>query len=417
MDKNAVLSSTGNKKPRFFYGYIVVMAAFFIMIIIPGLGYSFGVFFKPMSAEFGWTRAMTSGAYSLGIFVTGLLFIVTGRLSDRFGPRIVMVACGLLTGLGCFLMSRTTALWQLYLFWGVILAIGRSGAFVPLASTVAKWFATRRGLMTGIVLSGTGVGNIIVPPTANWLISNYGWRTSFIAIGITASVLLVIAAQFLKRDPSETGELPYGEDKAKQENVISEVQGFSFREAIHTRQFFTVCTIYFFFGVGLHTFMVHIVPRITDLGIPAMVAANILATSGGLGIVGRIGIGSLSDRVGRKSSLIISFILLLVALLWLTVATELWTLYLCAAIYGLGAGGVIALSSPITAELFGLRAHGVIMGASAFAATVGGAIGSVLAGRIFDTTGSYFLAFLVSAALAIASLILASLLKPIASKV
>lgn len=412
MDKHAVLPTTGSKKSGFFYGYIVVLVAFFVLVIMLGLLYSFGVFLKPLSAEFGWTRAMTSGAYSMGLLITGLLYMVTGRLNDRFGPRIVITACGFLLGLGYLLMSQISALWQLYLFWGVIVAMGLSGGFVPMTSTVARWFVQRRGVMTGIVAAGVGAGTMIVPPVASWLISSYGWRTAFLVIGIIALVLLMLAAQFLKRDPSKTGQLPYGENEVKPENSISEAKGFSFREAVHTQQFRMVWTIYFFFGVSLGTVMVHIVPHATDLGISVMIAANILAIIGGLNIVGRIGIGSVSDRAGRKSSLIIGFVLFLVALLWLQLARELWMLYLFAIIFGFGMGGVVALQPPVTAELFGLRAHGAILGAVVFGTTTGGAIGSLLAGRIFDITGGYYLAFLVCAVLAIAGLILAWLLKP-----
>ena len=416
MDKHAVLPSTGSKKPGFFYGYIVVLAAFFVLMIMLGLLYSFGVFLKPLSAEFGWTRTMPSGAYSMGLFVTGLLYMVTGRLTDRFGPRIVMTACGFLLGLGYLLMSQISALWQLYLFWGVIVAMGISGGFVPMTSTVARWFVKKRGVMTGIVVAGTGVGIIIVPPVASWLILSYGWRTSFIVLGIIALVLLILAAQFLKRDPSKTGQLPNGENELRQENLVSEARGFSFREAIHTKQFRMVWSIYFLLGACLLAVMVHIVPHATDLGISAMVAAGILAIIGGLSIVGRIGGGSVSDRVGRKSTLIIGFILLLVALLWLQLAREPWMLYLFAILFGLGTGGLVTLQSPVTAELFGLRAHGAILGTVVFGTTTGGAIGSLLAGRIFDITASYYLAFLVCAALTIASLILASLLKPTGKK-
>lgn len=412
MDRHAVSPSTGSKKQGFFYGYIVVIAAFFVMVIMSGLLYSFGVFFKPVSAEFGWTRAVTSGAYSMGLFVTGLFFMVTGRLNDRFGPRIVTTACGFFLSLGYLLMSQISAPWQLYLFWGLIAAMGMSGGYVPMMSTAARWFVKRRGMMTGVVAAGVGVGITIVPPVASWLISSYGWRTSFIVIGIVALVPVILAAQFLRRDPSKIGQLPYGENKVQQENIISEARGFPLREAIRTKQFWIVWTAYLFLGGCLHSGMVHIVPHATDLGISAMIAANILAVVGGLSIVGRVGIGAISDRVGRKPSLIISFALLAAALLWVMIAKEVWMLYLFAIIFGFSTGGLIALEPSVTAELFGLRAHGAILGTIVFGATIGGAIGSLLAGCIFDITGSYYIAFLVSVVLAIASLLLISLLKP-----
>ena len=412
MDKHAVSPSTGTKKPGFFYGYIVVLAAFFVLMIMSGLLYSFSVFLKPVSAEFGWTRAMTSGAYSVGLFIMGLFCMLTGRLNDRFGPRIIATVCGFFLGLGYLLMSQISAPWQLYLFWGLIVAIGLSGGYVPMTSTAARWFVKRRGVMTGVVAAGVGAGTIIVPPAASWLISSYGWRSSFIVIGIIALVLVILAAQFLKRDPGKIGQLPYGENEVKQENIISEARGFSLRKAIHTKQLRLVWIAYFFFGGCLHTGMVHIVPHATDLGTSAMIAANILAVVGGLSIVGRVGIGAISDRVGRKPSLIMGFALLAVALFWVMIAKEIWMLYIFAIIFGFSTGGLIALEPSVTAELFGMKAHGAILGTIVFGATTGGAFGSILAGYIFDITGSYYIAFLVSAVLTIASLILISLLKP-----
>ena len=178
------------------------------MVIYAGTLYSFGVFFKPLAAEFGWTRAVTAGAYSTCLFLTGLLYMVTGRLNDRFGPRVVITICALISGTGYFLMSRVNAVWQLYLFYGVIVAMGQSGGLIPIMSTIARWFVKRRGLMTGIVVAGVGVGIVVVPPVVTRLIDAYGWRTTYVVVSVIMLVVLLIAAQFLRRDPSQVGQLP-----------------------------------------------------------------------------------------------------------------------------------------------------------------------------------------------------------------
>ena len=147
MDKQTYMSSTSNRKPYMFYGYMIVLAGFLISAVIWGAAYSFGVFLKPLAADFGWTRAVTSGAYAMSMFALGLLVMVTGRLNDRFGPRIVMTGCGLFLGLGYILISQITTLWQMYLFYVVLVGVGMSGGFVPLASSVARWFVKRRGLL------------------------------------------------------------------------------------------------------------------------------------------------------------------------------------------------------------------------------------------------------------------------------
>jgi len=413
LSKHQVMPSPESRKPRFFYGYVIVLAVFFIFAVLDGTMYSFGVFLKPLTVEFGWTRAITSGVFSVHMFLCGFLYIVTGSLNDRFGPRVVLTICGFLYGLGYLLMSQANTLWQLYLFYGVLTAMGVSGGFVPLPSTVARWFAKRRGMMTGVAVSGIGAGTIIMPPVASQLIASYGWRTSYLFIGSIALIFIIVAAQFLRRDPSQKGLSPFGRSEVGAEILNFEAEGASLLQAIRIGQFWMLSIMNFCFGFGLITIMTHIVPHATDLGIPPILAANIISIIGGVSIAGRIVIGIASDRIGGKISIIIGFILLLVAFLWLLTAKELWMLNLFAIILGFAYGGLVALISPILAELFGLKAHGAIMGIVVFAWTMGGAAGPVVAGHIFDITSSYYLAFLVCTILSFIGLILALLLKPI----
>ena len=264
----------------------------------------------------------------------------------------------------------------------------------------------------GIVVSGIGFGTLIIPPLASWLISAYDWRTAYRILGIIGSVLIILAAQFLRRDPAQMGQLPYGESGVKQQSPAIEAEGFSLREAIHTRQLWILCAMLACFGLCLQTIMVHINPHATDLGISAISAANILAIIGGATIAGRIMMGSAGDRIGNKAAIIICFVLLSVDLFWLQLAKMVWMLYLFAAIFGFGYGGFIALMSPMVAELFGLSSHGIIFGVVNFSSVIGETVGPLLAGHIFDITSSYHLAFLVCAAISIVGLILISLLKP-----
>ena len=181
------------------------MAAFFIMVAMFGTYYGFGVFFKPVLTDFGWTRAMTSGAFSLSMIMYGLLGIVMGGLTDRFGPRLVMTLCGFLLGLGYLLMSQISSVWQLYIYYGVIIGIGISGGYVPQVSTVARWFVKRRGLAVSITLAGFCLGGIIWPPSAQWLITIYGWRQCFTILGILSLLVIIPLSQFAKHSPQEIG--------------------------------------------------------------------------------------------------------------------------------------------------------------------------------------------------------------------
>ena len=389
----------------------MVVAAFLIMVLMLGILSTFGIFFKPMLTDLGWTRAVTSGAFAVFWIIQGLLAIVMGRVNDRLGPRIVISVCGFILGLGYLLMSQTSALWQLYLFYGVIIGTGMSGAFVPLTSTVARWFVKRRGAMTGIVVAGSGAGGLIAPPLANWLISIYDWRISYIILGGIALVAVILVAQFLRRDPAQMGQMPYGESK-EETGLKGGTKAFSLREAASVRQFWLAFSMLFCLGFAMFTILVHIAPHATDLGFSAATAANILAAAGGGSVIGRLLLGGVADRIGNRQVFILGFVLMAAALFWLVPATETWMLYLFAIIFGFASGGCIMSESPLVAELFGLRSHGLILGVTSFGYCIGAAAGPFLAGYIFDVTGSYSVAFLVCAAASVLGLILSAVLTP-----
>ncbi|UCD28970.1 MAG: MFS transporter, partial [Planctomycetota bacterium] len=341
--------------PRLYYGYIVAVAGFTIMGTMYSSRYAFGVFFKPVLTEFGWTRAMTSGALSLSMLMEGLLGIVMGGMTDRFGPRAVLTFCGVLLGIGGFLMSRIDAIWQLYLFLGIIIGIGMSGAWVPVTSTIARWFFKRRGFMSGFVLTGTGLAALVTPPFADWLIASYGWRNAFGIMGIGALVIVVLTAQLFQRDPSQMGLLPDGEKMEGDEVSTSKDKGLTFRQAFSTNQFWIANLMLFSFGFCMFTVVVHIVPHATDVSISASTAAKILGSIGGVVIIGRLLLGMLADRIGSRRIFIIGFILIPIAFFWLVPATEAWMLFLFAATFGFAQGGMGTAESPLVAEIFGLR--------------------------------------------------------------
>ncbi len=389
------------KKRKIFYGYVVVAAAFLITIISHGAQYTFGIFFKPLLEEFGWTKAATSAAFSLYLVLYGILGIFVGRLNDRFGPRLVLTACAFFLGMGYALMSRIGAIWHLYVVYGVLIAVGMSGVWVPLISTIPRWFIRRRGLMTGIVTSGSGIGTILLSIAASALIAEYQWRISYLIVGAGVWTMLMLSAQFLRRDPQQMGQEPYGGDAVKTAAVHDADEGLRFREAISAGRFWVLCAIFFCFGFDLYTVMVHLVAHAIELGIPALNAAGIIAVVGGVNAAGRVGMGGISDRLGNLRCLVVSFLLMTAALVLLTVAAEMWQLYVFGVIFGIGYGGLAALMSPVPAELFGLRSIGTIVGAVTCSFTLGGAVGPVLAGLLSDITGSYHAAFAACAAVGV----------------
>lgn len=397
-------------KTRFFYGYIIVIIAFLAMMLTMGMLFVFGIFFKPIIEEMGWTRAVTSGAFSLSVIVGGLVGIAMGGLNDRFGPRVVITLCGLLVALGFLLMSQTQTVWQLYLFFGVMIGAG-SNTYVPLLSTIARWFVRRRSMMSGIAFAGSGVGMLVLPLVINQLISAYDWRISCLILGAIILVVVVVSAQFLKSNPGQVGQVAYGANNSTEEGLSLAARDFSVREAASTRQFWMFLIVLVCYGFAFSSVQVHIVPYTTDLGISATTAAIILATIGGATIVGQLGLGSAGDKLGYKRTFFIGIVLVALAVFMLMVGKELWIFFLLAVFMGLGFGNCGTQESPIAAWLFGLASHGLILGFCACSFALGAAIGPLVFGYIFDVTGNYQAAFLVSAALAIIAVILTILVK------
>jgi predicted MFS family arabinose efflux permease len=205
--------------------------------------------------------------------------------------------------------------------------------------------------------------------------------------------------------------MPYGESKEEIE-LKGSTRAFSLKEAASVRQLWLVLSMYFCLGFSMFTILVHIAPHATDLGFSATTAANILATAGGGGVIGRLMLGGAADRIGNRQVFIIGFVLMAAALFWLIPAAEPWTLYLLAAIIGFASGGCVMSESLLVAELFGLRSHGLILGVTCFGYCMGSAAGPFLAGYIFDVTSSYSVAFLVCAAVSVVGLILSAILTP-----
>ena len=398
-------------RSQFFYGYFIVGLAFMIMFVLWGVFYAFGIFFKPILKEFGWTRAMTAGAFSLCSIVQGLVAIALGGLTDKFGTRLVMTLCGLLLGLGYVLMSQLSAVWQLYLFYGVIVGAGMGGSFTPLMSAVARWFMKRRSTMTGIVAAGTGFGALIAPPVVSRLVSSCGWRVSYVILGGIVLGVVVLCAQFMKHNPARMGLAAYGDDGESEKGLEQDFRELSLKEAVYTVQFWIVFGMIFSLGFCVFAIMVHIAPHAAETGISTTGAANILATLGGASILGKVLLGKTADRIGNRKTFIIGFILMFAALFMVLPTEGEWMLYLFAVVYGFGFGGCIASESPIVAELFGLSSHGLILGVVSFSFLLGGALGPFLFGFIFDMTGSYQWGFFACGLVSFIGLILTAILK------
>jgi len=386
------------RRNRDSYGHIITAACFSIQAVGVGTYICFGVFFTPLMEAFDWSRAAIAGASSAAFFITGLFGMMVGRLNDRIGPRLLMSIAAVFLGLGFALMSQVSTLLQLYLVFGLVFGIGLSAVDVIALTTIARWFSGNRGKMTGIVKVGTGAGQFFIPILASVLIAAFGYQTAFIILGFAAFALLMAIAQFLYRDPDiyDAGQAETAVPVAPVSGaVIRPVQtaGIDYSLALKSPRMWLLCLSNLLLVFCLMSIMLHIVPYARDMGIPPHRAAGVLATIGAVSMAGRFAGGLLIDRTGSKRIMILSFILLLIALFWLTRADTLWELYAFATVYGIAHGGFFTAISPIVAELFGIRSHGGLFGIVVCFGTTGGALGPFVTGLMFDRFLNYAFAF------------------------
>jgi MFS family permease len=401
---------------RYGYGHLIAAICFSIQALGVGAFIAFGVFFNPLMEEFGWSRAAISGASSLAFFIMGLFGVIVGRLNDRFGPRQLMTVTAILLGLGCVFMARLTTLWELYLFYGIIFGMGLSSIDVIALTTIARWFSHRRGFMTGIVKVGTGAGQLVIPLSASGLILLYGWRWSFVLIGTSVALILVFMAQFLRRDPGALRSHRQPENVDSRSTAPATDSSVPLSRALRTVQLWTICLANLCIVFCLMIIMLHIVPHARDLGFPSMQATGVLSTIGAVSMLGRFVSGLIIDRLGSKAVMQGCFVLLLIGLGWLQFAHQPWMLYLFGVVYGLAHGGFFTAISPLVAEWFGIQSHGALFGIVVCFGTTGGSVGPLLAGHLFDLSGSYQPTFRIVTAMALIAWGMLLFLRPVKSR-
>ncbi|MEM1297878.1 MAG: MFS transporter [Pseudomonadota bacterium] len=367
--------------------YLVVAGAWATQFTVIGLMFTFGLLFGVFEEEFGWPRSVLSEATALAFFMMGVLAMVAGRVADRWGPRAVLACSGLLFGAGYMLIATVTAPWQLMLLFGTLIALGMSTHDVVTLSLITRWFGKRRGIMTAVVKVGTACGQFSLPPLAAWLILDLGWKTSMAVIGAGAAGVLLVAALLTRPPPKPDG--PGGPQEA--------ATGLSFQQARRSAVFWRICIIQFMFFSSLMTVPVHIVPHGMDLGVELGTAATLLSVMAAASVAGRLTVGVFVDRVGGRLGYVLCFVPLILSIATLLWVSAPWALFAVIAVYGFAHGGFFTVVAPTVAEFFGLRAHGTIFGVVLFSGTIGGAIGPILAGRMFDSLGTYNPAFLTLA--------------------
>ncbi len=397
-----------SKNSKFFYGWVVVVAFLLIGTTLFGIRLTFGVFLKSIESQFNLTRTFTSTIFSAALILSGVFSIMAGWALDRIGPRLVLTLMAVFTGLSMFLTGRTTAPWQLFLTYSLLLAMGTGPAYVAVMSTVSRWFDRKRGLALGIASSGNGLGTMIMAILAAYLITNFDWRTAYTVMGVLALVIVIPLSQVLKRDPYQMSSLPDGArelSKDKNGQTITTVH-LTLPQALRTRSFWVIVCLYVTFASSYFLVLTHVVPYANDRGIDPLQAASILSLMGITNIAGRILMGTVSDRFGRKRMMVVCTLLQAGTLFWLMWAQSLWAFYLFALAYGFVFGGSEPILAAIVGDTFGVGRLGSILSVIDAAWGIGAAIGPIIGGLVFDLTTDYFIAFLYGAlAMAVVSLL------------
>ena len=393
---------------------MVTGAGFLIAVVGLGTRYSFGVFFKSIESDFALTRGATSGVFSIYMLLCCVFAVLGGRALDRYGPKVVVFLMGSFTGLSLLLTSQANSVWQLLISYGLLLSLGTGAIYAVVNSTASRWFDKKRGFVLGITTSGGGFGAIVMAPFATYLISNFGWRTAFIVMGLIAWLVISSMCLILKKDPGDMGLLPDGvkseaaQPGPQKKEIKAQLTGPSLLQASRTSNFWFLGLIWLLLSLDVHLVFVHVVSYAVDMGNSLMDAAIILTLIGGTTIPGRLLVGRVSDTIGRKAPAIACAVLQVGALLWLMWAQELWKLYVFAIAFGFLWGGLGVLTTALIGDVFGMRSIGAIMGMMSAGWALGAASGPAIGGYIFDVSGTYFMAFAAGAvAILLAALLVA----------
>jgi MFS family permease len=388
---------------RIYYGWVIVGVGIVVTCIGVGTLMSLTVFLQPVATEMGWSRAGVSGASMLAFLCMGVSSFAWGAASDRYGTRAVVMAGGVLLGLGLFAASRAVELWQFQVLFGALVGVAAGSSYSPLIATTANWFTERRSLAVALVSLGLSMGALTVAPLATWIIVEHGWRTAMLVLGGIAWALVIPAALLLRPPP------------AQPEHVQAAADGgpaLSVAQALRTPQFAVIALTYFACCLAHSGPIFHMVSNALVCGIAPLVATTVFSAAGLGSVVGRIGCALIADRVGAKPVLVVGLGIQALAILLYTFAHSLGSLYALSALFGFAYGGVMPLYAILIRQYFGARIMGATFGAATMASTVGMAIGPLTGGWIFDNFGAYHWLYVGSFAVGLGAVAVALTFRP-----
>ncbi|MBI2830975.1 MAG: MFS transporter [Chloroflexi bacterium] len=388
------------QKPRFFYGYRIMAASFLLVFVNAGCGFfAFSLFVKSLQADMGWSRGAIMLAFTFFYMAIATASPFVGRLLDRYDAKRVILAGALLAALGYVLLSQMKEIWQMYLSYGIV-GLGMTGVgFVPASALVSNWFKKRRGLAIGLMSSGVGAGGFALAPlNGGYIIPNFGWSVGYITLAVIILIIVVPLALFVVRTrPSDMGLFPDGAESLETDsNQIKD--GLTLKKAWGTSALWLIAVSFLTSQFGQVGVIQNQFPHLEDIGFPVTAAAAGLGAVGLGSAVGKFFFGWLCDHILPKYACFIGLCLQaagLLVLLNIGPDSSLAMVWLYAILMGLGAGSWLPTMSMLTSTTFGMASYGAIFGVMSFAQSTGTGTGPLVAGLIFDATGSYQRAFII----------------------
>jgi MFS family permease len=381
-------------------------ACFLIIVVASGTRMAFGVFITPLADAMGWSHSALSFSYALSSIVSGVGVLVVGTLLHTHSVRRLLLIGSLIHGFGIYMTSTATSLTMFYFWYGLIAALGRSVFFIANVTLMTRWFATRRGLVMGLTMSGNGLGPFIFSPVVTWLIIGWNWQVAFVVIAIAMTICLMISCILIRNHPHEMGLQPYGADPEpappvapvagpKPVEVPSSV-GSLWGAVLRHQGFWTLGLINFFCCICHSIPLVHVVGFAQNAGLSAFASAWVLAIMSLSSITGRISWGVFADRHGPRLTLMITLFLQGTLVLWLVNTQDPILFFVYALVWGFGYGGVGTQYGVVAREIYGPRLFGPGYAGQGCFAMVGMATGGFLGGYLFDISHGYAVSWLVS---------------------
>jgi MFS family permease len=384
------------------YRWVVVALGGLMGCVALGAMFSLAVFLAPMSEDSGWSRAGISLAMTINFVVMAFGSFGWGAASDRWGARGVTLCGAVLLGGALVLASRAESLTGFQLVFGIGVGVAASAFFAPMIATVTGWFATRRNLAVSLVSAGMGMAPLTVSPLASWLITHYGWRSAMFYIGVMAWVVVIPAALFVRRPPSEATTSGVSSAPATSGPSQQEIG-----KALTSPQFLVLGFTFMLCCMAHSGPIFHVVSYAMYCGIGAMAAVSVYSVEGLAGLGGRVLIGLLADRFGAIRLLIITLIVQAITIAAYLKVNELPEFYALAVIFGVAYGGGMPLYASIARDYFGQRIMGTVFGAATMLSSLGMAIGPVAGGWVYDTYANYAWLYIASAVVGVGAVLLA----------